>query len=199
VRFPQPAASPSSADPVRIKLPNHLVGPRVRRIVLTGLCLFTRKLALKPLAPTGLSLKLRRQLVTARVTVLLVLSIIGHDRLGDDLPRDPVIVHVRVAARTRGQLRPVDRDHSGTHQPRSGAQSQHRTEQLVQRLLVTADKPGDRRVIRHLVTGNHPVRDVLTAAPLDPPRGPLIGRNAYKTRLTTIDGSYAARPWPSAR
>ncbi len=110
VRFAQPAASPSSADPLGIKLPNHLVGPRGRRIVFTGLCLFTRKLALKPRAPTGLSLKLRRQLVTARFTVLLVLSIIGRDRLGDDLSCDPIIVNVRVAARTRGQLRAVDGD-----------------------------------------------------------------------------------------
>ena len=108
--------------------------------------------------------------------MLLVLSIVGRDRLGDDLPRDAVIVNVRVTAGARCQLRAIDRDHTGVHQPRSGAQSQHGTEQLVERLLVTADEPGDRRVIRHLVTGDDPVGDVLTAASLDPARRPLIRR-----------------------
>lgn len=54
VRFPQPTAWPSSADPLGIELPNRLLDPRLRRIVLTGrLSLFTRKLALEPLTPTG--------------------------------------------------------------------------------------------------------------------------------------------------
>jgi hypothetical protein len=119
VRFPQPAASPGPADPVRIELPTRL-RHTLRRIVLT-LGLLTSKLALEPLASTGLGLKLRRQLVTARVAMLLVLGLVGRDRLGDDLPRDPVIVNIRVTARARGQLRAIDRDHTGADQPGPGA------------------------------------------------------------------------------
>ena len=174
VRFPQPAASPGSADRFRVEIPNRL-RDTLRRIVLT-LGLLTSKLALEPLAPTGLGLKLRRQLVTARVAMLLVLGLVGRDRLRDDLPRDPVIVNIRVTTRARGQLRAIHRDHTRAHQPGPGAQSQHRTEQLVERPLVTTDKPGDRRVIRHHIASDHPVRNVLTTVTLDPTRGPLIRR-----------------------
>jgi hypothetical protein len=51
VRFPQPAASPGSADPFRVELPNRL-RDTLRRIVLT-LGLLTSELALEPLAPTA--------------------------------------------------------------------------------------------------------------------------------------------------
>jgi hypothetical protein len=37
-------------------------------------------------------------------------------------------------------------------------------------------KPGASRVIRHLVTGDDPIGNVLTAVTLDPARGPLIRR-----------------------
>ena len=66
--------------------------------------------------------------------MLLVLGLIGRDRRGDDLPRDPVIVNVRVTARARGQLRAVNRNQPGLHQTRPGAQTQHRTEQPGERL-----------------------------------------------------------------
>ena len=172
--------------------------PALRRIVLT-VCLLAGELALKPRAPTRRGLKLRRELVTARVTVLLVLGLVGRDRLLDDLPRDPVIVNVRVTARVRGQLRAIDRDDPEVTRPGPGAEPQHRTEQLIQRLLMTTDEPRDRRVIRRLVTGDHPVGDVLTTTPLDPTRGPLIRRIRVQNEATIIDGSYAARPCPSAR
>ena len=45
-----------------------------------------------------------------------------------------------------------------------------------ERRLVALAEPRDRRVIRRLVGRDHPDRDVLTAAPLDPPRGPLTDR-----------------------
>ena len=73
-------------------------------------------------------------------------------------------------------LRAVDRDHLHVHQARLGAQLQHVAEQLTQRPLMALAKPRDRRVIRRLVGRDHPHRDILMAAPLDPPRGPLADR-----------------------
>jgi hypothetical protein len=108
--------------------------------------------------------------------MLLVLGLIGPDRFGDDLPRDPVILDVRVPAGVRVDLRAIDSDHPRAHQPRLLTQPQHRTKQSGQRRLVTAHEPRDRRVIRHLVSGNHPIGNVLTAVTLDPPRGTLLRR-----------------------
>ncbi len=78
MRLPQPATSPGLTDPLRIELPNRLLDT-LRRIVLT-LGPLTSKLARKPLPPAGLGLKLCRQLITARVAVLLVLGLVGRDR-----------------------------------------------------------------------------------------------------------------------
>lgn len=102
--------------------------------------------------------------------MLLVLSLVGRDRLGDDLPRDPVIVNIGVAGRARRQLRAIDRDHPGRDQSSLRAQFQDRTEQLGQRLLVTRDEPCDGRVIGHAVTRDHAIGDVLAAVTLDPAR-----------------------------
>ena len=73
-------------------------------------------------------------------------------------------------------LRAIDRDHADAHQPRVRAQPQHLPEQLAQRPLVTDPEARDRGVIGRLVGGDHPERDVLAAAPLDPPRRALADR-----------------------
>ena len=46
-----------------------------------------------------------------------------------DLPRDLLVVEVRVLRGVRVHLRPVDRDHPDLHQPRLRAQPQHLAEQ----------------------------------------------------------------------
>jgi hypothetical protein len=134
------------------------------------------ELAREPLPPARLDRELRRELIPPRVPIQLVLGLIGRDRLGDDLPRDPAVVNIRVTARVRVHLRAINRHHPRAHQTRLLTQPQHRTEQLRQRRFVTTHKPRDRRVIRHLVSGNHPVGNVLTAMTLDPPRGTLLRR-----------------------
>jgi hypothetical protein len=73
-------------------------------------------------------------------------------------------------------LRCVDRDHLHVHQPSLRAQLQHVAEQLTQRPLMALAKPRDRRVIRRLIGGDHPHRDVFMAATLDPPRRSLAER-----------------------
>ncbi len=58
-------------------------------------------------------------------------------------------------------LRPVDRDHPDPHQPRPLAQPKHTAEQPGQRVLVAGTEPRDRRVIRLLLSGDHPVSNIL--------------------------------------
>ena len=106
--------------------------------------------------------------------MLLILDLVGRDRLRDDLPGDPVIVDIRVAASARRHLRAIDRDHPRPHQSCLRTQPQHRGEQVRQRLLVTNLEPRDGRVIRYVIGGNHPVGDVLTAVTLDRSGGPHI-------------------------
>jgi hypothetical protein len=69
-------------------------------------------------------------------------------------------------------LRAVNGDHLHVHQPGLGAQLQHVAEQLTQRPLMPLTEPRDRRVIRRLVSRDHPNRDILVTATLDPPRTP---------------------------
>ena len=73
-------------------------------------------------------------------------------------------------------LRAVDRDHPDAHQPSIRAQPQHLPEQLTQRALVADPEARDRGVIGRLVGRDHPERDVLATAPLDPPRRTLPDR-----------------------
>ncbi len=96
-----PALCPGE-DPLNVKPVHRLARGLLLCAALLGrLVTFARELAREPLTPASLGLKLQRQLVTARVAVLLVLSLVGRDRLGDDLPRDPVIVHVGITGRAR--------------------------------------------------------------------------------------------------
>jgi hypothetical protein len=105
VRLPQPTTPAVRTNPPDIERFGQLGRGDLAGLVL-GLA--TRE----PLPPARLGLKPRREFVTARVTVLLILDLVGRDRLSDDLPSDPVKVNIPVAAGTRGHLRPVDRNHS---------------------------------------------------------------------------------------
>jgi hypothetical protein len=124
--------------------------------------------------------QLGRQLITARVAVELVLGRV--DRLGllDDLARDPLVVQRRVAAGVSRDLRAVDRDEPDPRQPGLRAEPEHRAEQAGQRLLVTLEETGDRRVIRLLLGGDHPVGDVLFTGTLDRARRPHPTRIGVK-------------------
>ena len=130
----------------------------------------------QPPAPALRRRQLRRQLVAATITELLVLLGVDSAGLLEDLARDPLVVAVGVLGRVGVHLGAVDRDHLDVHQPGLGAQLQHLAEQLAQRPLVALAEARDRRVIRRLVGRDHAHRDVLMAAPLDPPRRPLADR-----------------------
>jgi hypothetical protein len=116
------------------------------------------------------------ELVAARLTVELILSLVGPPRLGDDLACDPLVVEIRFTRGVGLDHRAVDRDHAGRDEPRLGAERKHRAEQLGERPLVAGDKASDRRMVRDPVGGDHPVGDVLAAMTLDPTRGAPLAR-----------------------
>ena len=175
----QPALPPLDPgdDPLRIEL-------LARRCLRVGLQLLgVRRLPVALLLglPEELAATLRRaqllgQLIPARITVQLVLGLVGRLRLGEDLPRDLLELTVRLTTCVPRQAGAVDRDQPRRHQPSLITQPQHLTEQLRQRRLVPNDEPRDRRVIRHHVPRDHPVRHVLTTVTLDRARGTLLGR-----------------------
>ena len=118
----------------------------------------------------------RRQLIAAPLAELLVLDRVDLGGLFEDLARDLLVIARRPLGRVGMDLRAVDRDDPDAHHPRVRAQPQHLPEQLAQRALVADPEARDRGVIRRLVGGDHPERDVLAAAPLDPPRRALADR-----------------------
>jgi hypothetical protein len=121
-------------------------------------------------APIARGAQPRGQLVPTRVAVELVLLGVDPARLLDDLLGDLLIAARRVMRRRRSDLRPIDRHDPHLHQARLGAQPQHAAEQLADPVLVAGAEPGDRGVVRHLISRDHPEGNVLAAAPLDPPR-----------------------------
>jgi hypothetical protein len=142
--------------------------PRLLRALLFKPALgFTQP---RPAALAGA--QLLGQLVAARVAVELVFG--GIDRLGllEDLARELLVVAVRVATRVRRDLRAVDRDDADLGQALLRAQREDLTEQTGDRVLVALDEPRDRCVIRPLLSGHDPERDVLLAALLDQARRP---------------------------
>ena len=124
----------------------------------------------QPAAPAGTRRELRRQLITARLAVELVLGLVGRDRPPDELARQLLVIEVLVARRAGLHLRAVDRDHPDLRQAAARAQDQDLAEQARERVLVVGDEARDRRVIWSLLRGDHPERDVLDARPLDRPR-----------------------------
>ena len=67
-------------------------------------------------------------------------------------------------------------------QPRLAAQHQHLTEQPRQRRLVTLAELSDRRMVRHPIGRDHPIRDVLLALAFDPPRRAIPARVRVEKR-----------------
>ena len=124
--------------------------------------------------------ELRRQLVAARIAEALVLLGVDGGGVFEDLARDLLVAARRALRRVGVHLRAVDGDHPDADQPGLGAQREHLAEQPGQRALVALAEPRDRRVIRRLVGADHPRRDVLDAAPLDPPRRALADRVAVE-------------------
>jgi hypothetical protein len=70
-------------------------------------------------------------------------------------------------------LRPIDSEHPNPSQAGISAQRQNLAEQAGDRVLMTLAKPCDRRVIRRLVSRDHPERNVLDALALNHPRRAL--------------------------
>jgi len=130
----------------------------------------------QPLQPRPTVSEPRRQLVTSRAAVLGVLGGVDSGCLFEHLidfftdRRGAAIGFKGRVGRHRG---PVRRDHADRHQSRPRAQRQHLRERARQRVLMTRPQPRDGRVIRNLVGADHPCQNVLPAAPLDHPRGPL--------------------------
>ena len=119
------------------------------------------------------------QLITACVTEQLVLGCVGGGRFGEDpldLVTDRRVLPVGADAGVRGDLGAVNGNRADADHPRLRAQRQHAGEQVGQRHLVTDAKASDRGVVRHAIGADHPERDVLLAAPLDPARGALPDR-----------------------
>ena len=127
---------------------------------------------LKPGPPSPAACQLAGQLIAARRAAALVLGGVDALRLGQHLGGDLLVAENRGVGGRGPELRPVDRDHPGPHQPRLDTETQHLTEQPRQRLMAHP-KARDRGVVGHLVRADHPKRDVLAAAPLDRPRGAL--------------------------
>jgi hypothetical protein len=151
------------AQPARARLRNR---PRFRRAPLVQAALGIAR----PAAPALRRRQLRRQLVTAPLAKTLVLGAVDRVRLGQDLLGDLVVVEVLVLRGVRVHLRAVHRQHRHADQAGVRAQRQHLTEQARQRRLVTLAKARDRAVIRPLVRGDHPEREIVHARPLDHPR-----------------------------
>ena len=110
---------------------------------------------------------------------------------------DLLVVARRVLRRVRVHLRAVDRDHPNADQPGLRAERQHLAEQVGQRRLVALAEARDRRVIGPLVRADHAERDVLHAAPLDPPRRALA--RSRRRRATAPPSSPDRAPPDHAR
>ena len=116
------------------------------------------------------------QLIATGLPVKLILFAIDPIGLRQDLPRDPLIVTIRVIRSVRVNLGPVDRDHPDLHHPRFATQPEHFAEQPRDRRLMPLAKVSDRRMIRHQIRRDHPIGHILLTLPLDPARRPVPSR-----------------------
>jgi hypothetical protein len=153
------------AEPLRAAARHRL---RVRRALrlkaLLGLA--------QPAAPALGGGELRRQLVPARVPMELVLGSVDRLRFLENLARELLVVEVLVARRVRVELGAVDRDDTDLGESAARAEREHLAEQAGDRLLVTLNKPCERRMVRPLLGRQHPEGDVFLAGALDHTRGP---------------------------
>src|SRR5215211_4321816 len=116
------------------------------------------------------------QLVTALLTVELVLGRADAGGLLENLARELLVVEVCVMRGVGVQLGAVDRDQPDLDKPGLLAQREHLGKKLGKRFLVADAKARDRRVIGRLLSSDHAVGDVLHAAALDAARGALTPR-----------------------
>ena len=154
------------------------VWPRPRdRPCLGGALLVETALGLAQPPPPALSRRqLGRQLVAAPPAEALVLRGVDSRRVLENLGRDLLVVARRVMRRVCVHLRAINGEHADIDQPRLRAEREHLAKQPGERRLVALTEARDGRVIRRLVHADHARRDVLHAAPLDPPRRPLPDR-----------------------
>jgi hypothetical protein len=113
------------------------------------------------------------QLVAAGEAMQLVLGGVDLAGLFDDLRGDLLVAADRVVGSGGRELAAVNRNDPDRDEPGIGAQPEDLAEQRSQRRLVTDAEARHRGVIGHLVGRDHPERDILAAATLDPPRGAL--------------------------
>lgn len=130
----------------------------------------------QPATAALLGRELPRQLITTRITELLILFTIDAPGVLENLPCDLLVITRRLTTRVRVDPRLIDRDHPDLRQAGLCAEPQHLTEQARQHRLVALAKTRDRRVIRALVRRDHPVGDILDTLTLDHPRGTLPHR-----------------------
>jgi len=132
-----------------------------------------------PIPPAGAITKVRRDtippLITRTPTRRGVLGLVGPVRLGQharDLLVEPALAAVGVDGRVGPDLGSVDRDGAEPAQACSRGNHQHLREQAAERLLRLGAEPGDRGVVRAVLSGQDPERHIGAAHPLDLPRGP---------------------------
>ena len=127
----------------------------------------------QPGPPSPAACELPGRLIAASRAIALVLGGVDALRLSEHLGGDLLVAADRRVGGRGSELRSIDRDHPGPHQPRLGTEAEHLAKEARQRLLVANPKARDRRVVGHLVRADHPEGDVLAAAALDPPRRAL--------------------------
>jgi hypothetical protein len=109
---------------------------------------------------------------------------------------------VRRPRRVRRDPGAVHRDHPNPSQTRLTSQLQHPHKQLGHCLIVGLPEPGDRGVIRRVLSTNHPKRHIGGAQLLDPPRRALpmgIAINHQTQQHPRVIALPAHRPQPTAR
>jgi hypothetical protein len=111
------------------------------------------------------------QLITTRLPEPRILGLVARPDLGQNLAGDLLEVKVGIRVRVAGDPRAIDRHHARLHQSRLLTEPQHVSEQRRQRLLMAADEPRDRHMIRNEIAGDHSTRrargsDARSPAPI---------------------------------
>ena len=141
--------------------------------------------------------RLRRQLIAARLPVELVLGGVDRLRLLEDLARDLLVIDVRVAAGVGSTFVPSIATTPTRASPACAQSPSTAPNRPASASSVALDEARDRRVIGPLLRRDHPERHVLLARPLDHPRGPRS--RAHRRRATAPASSPAHRPAGRAR
>ena len=145
------------------------------------------------------ALAIAGQLVAALVAELLVLGCVDLGGLLEDLLRQLLVGAVLPLGGVGGDPGAVEGERADRDQAGLAAEDQYLGEELGQLVGVACAKAGDRRVVGHLVGGDHPEGDVLGAAALDPPRGALADRVGVEQQRDHHLGVVGCSTQPSCR